>query len=460
MPVFHLDHALLPDGWADDVSVDVDAGGRIVAVGPSDAVPDHRLGTTVPGVTNLHSHAFQRWMVGRTGRRSPGRDDFWSWREAMYRTVDRLRPEDVEAVATLAQVEMLESGFTGVCEFHYLHHAPDGRPYDDPAEMCARIVAAARRTGIALTLLPVLYRHGGFGGRAPDAGQRRFLSDLDLYARLVHSARAHLSELAHARPGIAPHSLRAVTTEEISEILPLAPDGPIHIHVAEQTGEVDASLAHLGVRPVAHLLDTQPVDARWCLIHATHLDDDELRRATSTGAVAGVCPVTEADLGDGLFRSREWFDARAPIGVGTDSNVRIDLADELRLLEYGRRLVDRRRNVLAEPGTSVGRTLFDAALRGGGRASAAPAVGIAPGARADFVVLDHGHDVLAGCREDELLDGWIFAGGRRVVRDVWVAGRRVVEAGRALARGDGTTRWDPPHAEGRSHDGSPNTGRT
>ena len=460
---FHLDTVLLPDGWAEDVRVDVGPDGIITAVtvaptgsapefaggdGAADDAPAHagtgevrRLGTVVPGVPNLHSHAFQRAMAGRTERRGPGEDSFWSWREVMYAFVDRLDPDDVEAIAALVQVEMLESGFTSVGEFHYLHHDPDGRPYADPAETGGRICAAAARTGIGLTLLPVLYRHGGFGPTPPTHGQRRFVSDADLFADLMASARRHVAAVPGTRLGIAPHSLRATTVQDIREALPLASDGPVHVHVAEQTAEVDACLATHGARPVAHLLEHLPVDGRWCLIHATHMEASEVRAAAATGAVAGLCPVTEANLGDGFFPAREWFEAGGRIGVGSDSNVRIDLADELRTLEYGRRLSDRRRNVLAHPGGSTGRRLFEAALDGGVRALGGAVAGIAPGAPADFVELDRDHPRLLGLDRDDLLDGWLFGADGRVVQSVHVRGREVVRDGRAVTRPEVDAAW-------------------
>jgi formiminoglutamate deiminase len=462
MQRFLLRRALLPDGWASDVRVEVDAHGTVTSVtgsaattgvggsgDPAGSAVDCDVvirGPVVPGVPNVHSHAFQRVMSGWTERADSSHDSFWTWREVMYAFVDRFGPDEIEAVSSLAYVEMLESGFTAVGEFHYLHHSPSGDPYDDPAETGGRVCAAAERTGIGLTLLPVFYRHGGFGPgadarRPAEPAQRRFVSRPDVFERIVASTRRHASHLPGGTVGIAPHSLRAATTAEITEIRAVAGDGPIHIHVAEQMAEVEAAIRYLGARPVAHLLDTQPVDERWCLVHATHLDDGEVVRGAASGAAAGLCPVTEANLGDGLFRAREWLDAGGSIGVGSDSNVRIDPADELRTLEYGHRLVDRRRAVLADPYQSTGRTLFDRVVEGGARALGRSCHGIAPGGPADFVVLDGNHPVLAGRDDDALLDTWIFGADARVVDEVWARGRQVVAGGRAIARDAVEAEW-------------------
>ncbi len=366
----YFDSALTPDGWRDRVVVTV-ADDLVTAVqSAADVDPtDGRVGgIAVPGIGNLHSHTFQLGFAGLTERRGAGDDHFWTWREAMYRLSGRRAPEDVEAIAAQSFVEMLESGFTAVAEFHYLHHAPDGQPYDDPAELGTRIAAAAARTGIGLTLLPVFYAHGGFGGAAPTEGQRRFVSSLDLYARLAEGAARAVAVLPGGRAGIAPHSLRAATGREIAALVAGFPDGPVHIHVAEQVREVEDCLAATGARPVRWLLDNAPVDARWCLVHATHMVPDETAGLARTGAVAGLCPITESDLGDGIFPATDYVAAGGVFGVGSDSNVLISLEAELRTLEYSQRLRDRARNRLApQGGGSTGRRLFDAAAAGGAR---------------------------------------------------------------------------------------------
>ena len=310
----------------------------------------------VPGLPNLHSHAFQRAMAGLTERRGSEADSFWTWREAMYRFVERLTPDDLEAIAAFAYMEMLEAGFTSVAEFHYLHHQPDGRPYDNVAEMSERIVAAAETAGIGLTLLPVLYRQSGFLGKPPTPAQRRFVSDRDTYARLMET------RVPDGNIGIAPHSLRAVTLDDLQWAALTWHGLPAHIHVAEQTREVEECLAAHGRRPIDLLLDTVEVDARrWCLVHATHADAGELARIVKAKAVVGLCPITEANLGDGLFDAQAFLAQGGRFGIGSDSLVRISAADELRTLEYGQRLMHRRRNVLGEATRSTGRRLFEAA---------------------------------------------------------------------------------------------------
>ncbi|MBS7544410.1 formimidoylglutamate deiminase [Ancylobacter oerskovii] len=434
MTVLWCANVLLPGGWERNVRLTL-AGGRIagIAVGEAPQAGDERHAVVVPGLPNLHSHAFQRAMAGLTEVRGPAGDSFWTWREQMYRAVDRLDPEDVEAIAALAYVEMLEAGFTRVGEFHYLHHGLDGHAYDDIGELSARIAAAASSTGIALTLLPVFYAHGGFGGAAPGHGQRRFINDVDGFARLMQSAGRAIRDLPDAVLGLAPHSLRAATAPEIAAILPLT-GGPVHIHVAEQVKEVEDCLAFAGARPVDYLYDHAPVDERWCLIHATHMTEAETARLAGSGAVAGLCPITEANLGDGIFPGRRFAELGGRYGVGSDSNVRIDAAEELRLLEYSQRLGGRARNVMAlEAGVSTGRRLFDAALAGGAQALGAEA-GIAVGRPADLVGLDAGTPSLHGKSGDALIDGWVFAGGRAPVEAVWRGGEKLVEAGRHRAR--------------------------
>ena len=436
MALFHLDHALLPSGFARDVAVAVEDG-LITSVRPGAPVgaAERIAGIAVPGMPNLHSHAFQRGMAGLAERRGPADDSFWTWREVMYRFLGRLSPEDVEAIAAYAYLEMLEGGFTLVGEFHYLHHDTDGRPYADVAELSGRIAAAAAATGIGLTLLPCFYAQGGFGGRPPTEGQRRFLNDPDSFARILEGARRHLAALPHARMGIAPHSLRAVTPEALQAIVRMAPDGPIHIHAAEQWLEVEDCVAWSGQRPVEWLLEHAGLDERWCLIHATHMTADETERLAETGAVAGLCPLTEASLGDGTFEGPAYLRSGGAFGIGTDSNIQIDAAAELRQLEYSQRLYHRGRNLMTlDDGESTGRRLFTAALAGGARAMAQPMGAIAPGRRADFVVLDSGHPALAAAGPESWLDCWIFSAGRGLVKDVVAGGQRVVTEGRHQSR--------------------------
>jgi formimidoylglutamate deiminase len=426
MKTVFADWALLPDGWARDVKVGVE-GASIARVETGAASTGAiRVQALIPGIANLHSHAFQRGMAGLAETRGDSADSFWTWREVMYRFALALTPDQMQAIAELAYAEMLEAGFTRVGEFHYLHHAPDGAAYADPAEMSLRILAAARATGLHLTHLPVFYAHADFGGAPPAPGQRRFLHSPDAFLRLLEAMDRQMTRPLD-RLGFAPHSLRAATEDEIAMLLAARPQGPVHIHVAEQMREVEDCLRHHGQRPVERLLATQPVDARWCLIHATHLTEAERCAIASAGAVAGLCPVTEANLGDGLFPAEEFLAEGGAFGIGTDSNVRIALAEELQLLEYGQRLTRRQRNVLAGGPGSTGGALVRGALAGGAQALAAPKAEIAPGAPADLVAL---RDACGPEPQgDTWLDRWIF--GRGVAVDtVWAGGDPVVTEGR------------------------------
>ena len=432
----HVARALLDTGWAEDVLITID-GAEITAVAAGVEAPasvERSSGIALPGAGNVHSHAFQRAMAGLAERRGDREDSFWTWREVMYRFLARMTPDDIEAVAAWLYVEMLEAGFTTIGEFHYLHNAPDGSRYADPAETAGRIVAAAAASGIGLTLLPCFYAHGGCGGQPPTEGQTRFLSDLDGFAKLMEGSRRHLTMLGRGTLGIAPHSLRAVTPAELTALLQQHPSGPVHIHAAEQMGEVEQCLAWSGARPVAWLLQNMPVDQRWCLIHCTHMTAEESRGLAASGAVAGLCPITEASLGDGIFEAPRFLEAGGRLGVGSDSNIRISLAEELRTLEYGQRLRDHKRNRLGRSGISTGRALFDHVRRGAVQALGLRAGGLGARAAADMVILDAAHPALAGRSGDTILDGWIFAAGDGVVRDVFAAGRRVVREGRHVAR--------------------------
>ena len=431
--------ALLPQGWADNVLLRIGADGALDEVLPGAACPiDARVlgGPVIPGMANLHSHAFQRAMAGLAERAGAvgGMDSFWNWRETMYGFLRRLSPDTVEAVATLLFMEMLSEGYTAVAEFHYLHLDPEGRPYPERAEIAHRIQTAAANAGIGLILLPALYAHGGFGGAPPTAGQTRFLNSVDHLFAIFETTRATARALPGQRVGLALHSLRAVTEGEMNAALAAldAVDdaAPIHIHVAEQTAEIEASLAWSGQRPVAWLLDHAPVDARWCLIHATHIDAGEIAGIARSGAVAGLCPSTEANLGDGIFPAEAFLSAGGRFGIGTDSHVTLNPFDELRLMEYAQRLSTRRRGVLGAAGDGCGADLFRRATAGGAQALGIQAGALAAGYRADFVVLDADDPKLAGRTGDGILDAMVFATPNRAVRDVFVGGRQVVENGR------------------------------
>ncbi|HRO13092.1 formimidoylglutamate deiminase [Amaricoccus sp.] len=436
MEVLWAERALLPDGWAEAVRVEIGEGGRIAAVAPAAPAEGERVDLLLPALANVHSHAFQRAMAGLSEAKGPHpRDTFWTWRQIMYRFLDHLTPEDVETIASLVQMEMLEAGYATNVEFHYLHHRPGGAPYDNLAEMSERIAAAARRTGIGLTLLPVHYQFGGLDRRPLGPGQQRFGTDPDGFARLLDSAEAALRGLpADAGIGVAPHSLRAVSAEALALCATLRPDRPLHMHLAEQIPEVEEVVAATGRRPVEWLLDHHAPDRRWTLIHLTHMTEAETRRLAATGAVAGLCPITESSLGDGIFNGTIWKDAGGRLGFGSDSNIRISLVEELRTLEYSQRLRDRARAILAEPARSTGRVLYEAGLDGGATAAGRETGAIRPGLWADLCALSRDNPVLAGREGDAMLDSLIFAGGDGLVRDVWAAGRHVVRDGRHVER--------------------------
>lgn len=432
----HAADALLPTGWARDVLLEWDAPGTLIAVSADTPCPsgvDRAGGPVLPGLPNLHSHSFQRAFAGLTEVRASGDDSFWTWREQMYRVANGVTPETLAAIATWVYVEMLEGGYTGVCEFHYLHNDRDGRPYADDALLATCVADAAAHAGIGLTLLPVLYQHGGFGGQPPTDGQRRFVRTTDALLDLVRTLG---SDGRIPRVGLALHSLRAVSPEALRDAVQgmAGIDGtaPIHVHVAEQEREVEECLAWCGQRPVEWLLDRLPVNLRWCLVHATHMNTDEMQRSAATGAVAGLCPTTEANLGDGVFPLLEWQAAHGRWGIGSDSQITVDAAEDLRLLEYTQRLSTLRRNVAAteaQPHVATAMTL--AAVAGGAAASGRPIRGLTAGQRADLVVLDGGHPLIAGLPAPSALDAHVFASQRRsAIGTVIVGGRTVVHDGR------------------------------
>mgnify|MGYP001289940489 CR=1 FL=1 len=424
------ENVLTPEGWRANARLAI-KDGRVASL-DFDQTPepsDERHGIIVPAIANLHSHAFQRAMAGLAERRGPASDNFWSWREVMYRFTFAIEPDEAEAIAAQLYMEMLEAGFSRVGEFHYLHNDKDGTHYGNIGEMAERIAAAASETGIGLTLLPVFYAHSNFGGLAPNDGQRRFIHDRDSFSRLMEASGEIVASLDHAVLGVAPHSLRAVTPEELAFAANLT-KGPVHMHIAEQTKEVDDCRAWSGSRPVEWLLENTGVDGRWCLIHATHMTDPEAEGLARSGAVAGLCPVTEANLGDGIFPASTFLAAGGAFGVGSDSNVLIGLADELRQLEYAQRLGERARNVIAEPGGATGRRLFEGALAGGAQAMGIEA-GISEGRPASFFSLDN--SAAPWLTRDQALDGFIFAG--QVKPDcVWSNGIKQVEGGRHVKR--------------------------
>ena len=431
------EHALTASGWQREVLISVGADGRIVSVGAGTNTPSEaqKAGVLLPSPANLHSHAFQRAMAGLTERRGPDpRDTFWTWRELMYRFLEKLTPEHVEAIAAFVQMEMLEAGYAAVGEFHYLHNQPGGEAYANPAELSLRIIEAAKRTGIGLTLLPVLYQQGGCDGRPLQGGQLRFASSTGSFAKLHEAANAALGELPpDAVIGVAPHSLRAVSRENLAETVRLAPSAPLHMHIAEQAAEVEEVEAAWGKRPVEWLFENHEADERWCLIHCTQVQPHETAMLAKSGAVAGLCPITESSLGDGIFEGADYLMHAGRFGVGSDSNIRISLAEELRTLEYSQRLRDRSRAVLATPDKSTGRILFESAAQGGAQAAGRDAGAIEPEKLADLVALDACATNLLGKSGDAILDSYIFGGDDRLVTDVWSAGRHLVQEGRHFA---------------------------
>ncbi len=434
--VIHAKTALLPQGWAQEVRVEL-AGGRIVSVdaGRPGAGADTVVDCLLPAPVNLHSHAFQRAMAGMTERRGAGQDSFWTWRTLMYRFLDRLAPEDVEAIAAMVMMEMAEAGYAAVAEFHYLHHAPGGGRYADLAEMSGRIAMAAAETGLGLTHLPVLYERGGCDGRALTSGQLRFGNDPEQFARLWEAAGQVLRGLPEDTVlGVAPHSLRAASAEGLRLAEALAPGAPIHIHVAEQVAEVTEVQGATCLRPVEWLLAHHQLSSRWCLIHATQMLPAETEAMARSGAIAGLCPITEANLGDGIFDGVRFRASGGRFGVGSDSNVRISLSEELRMLEYSQRLGLRGRAMLAEEGRSTGRVLLEGACAGGALAGGRASGAIEVGKWGDLMALDCSGPDLGESAEDTILDTFLFAGDDRMVAEVWSAGRHIVTGGRHRSR--------------------------
>ncbi len=443
MTVLWAHQALTTKGWEKNVRVEIDETGRISRVQADSPANGTQIGTLLPAIANLHSHAFQRSMAGLTEKRGPDpRDTFWTWRQLMFRFLDQLTPDHVQAIASFVQMEMLEAGYANNTEFHYLHHQPGGAPYDNIAEMAERIAAAAEITGIGLSLLPVHYQFGGCDKRPLGPGQIRFGNDPERFAILYEESKKALKSLpSDTQMGVAPHSLRAVGREDLIATTRLSKDGPIHMHLAEQVAEVEEVSASWGKRPVEWLLENADIDENWCLIHCTQMDEHETVNLAKTGAVAGLCPITESSLGDGIFDGVRYLGAGGTIGIGSDSNIRISLSEELRTLDYSQRLRDKSRAALATPEQSTGRRLFEAAAKGGAQAAGRNSGRIEVGALADLMALDGTAVDLIGRTGDTILDTYIFAGDDRMVRDVWSAGRHVVTEGRHIAHDTITGRY-------------------
>jgi formimidoylglutamate deiminase len=435
MPALHAPDALLPSGWARDVLIEWNDAGVITRVEAESAVAKGTpvaAGPVLPGMPNVHSHSFQRAMAGLAEFRGHPTDDFWTWREEMYRLVRLLEPEDIEAISCQLYIEMLKHGYTTVAEFHYLHNDREGNPYEDRAELAHSVVGAASAAGIALTLLPVLYAHGGFGHKTLSAAQRRFQGDPASIVEILRGVADFHLPAPLLRLGVAPHSARAVDALLLTEMVDAAArldyTMPIHMHVSEQTGEVAECLQTHGTTPLEWISDLVTIDARWCFIHATHLTALEMRKLARTGAAIGLCPMTEANLGDGIFDFVPWFESRAPWGIGGDSHVSVSPFEELRALEYSQRLRMRVRVVASEESApDVAANLWSSAAAGGARAVGQPVGAIAPGLRADLVILDKEEVDFEGLPAARRLGVALFSGNRNRVRDVYVGGRAVVE---------------------------------
>jgi formimidoylglutamate deiminase len=429
--------AWLPAGWRRNVVISVDPSGDIVDIAPDDVVTTARLinGAAIPGMPNVHSHAFQRAMVGLSERRTSHDDSFWSWRETMYELAGRMNPELLNAIAAQLYADLLKAGYTSVCEFHYLHNRPDGRRYEDAGVMCQALIDAAATAGIGLTLLPTLYQTADFGGAPPTRRQQQFVLDTRAFLALIDSLHTSSPRSAQLEIGLALHSLRAVPPQALQEVLALSEDSKtIHIHIAEQELEVAAARQHLERRPIEWLLENARVDDRWCLVHATHATPEELAGVAAVEAIIALCPTTEANLGDGIFPLQVWLDAGGAFAIGSDSHVMLSPAEELRWLEYQARLAGRRRNALAsDAGQSTGAMLWRRACEAGARASGRRIGALEVGARADIVVLDLNAPLFAGRSDDAIIDTFVFASGQEVVRDVMVAGRWLVQEGRHYA---------------------------
>ena len=427
--------AYCADRWKNAVRISItDDEVETIETNSTAAAGDILVDTLLPALSNLHSHSFQRAMAGMTEYRAKGRESFWTWRALMYEFVDRLTPEHVTAFAAQTFLEMQKAGYAAVGEFHYIHNQNGGVRYDNPAELSLRIMQAAQQTGIGLTHLPVLYARGGVDDRPLEGGQLRFSNTVETFNEIVENSNAALSNLPNdARLGIAPHSLRACSHSDLNDVLQSHPKGPIHIHIAEQLQEVSDVQNTYGTTPVDWLLNNADVNSRWCLIHATHLSLNETTASAKSGAVAGLCPITEANLGDGVFNGPDFLKANGLFGVGSDSNVNISLTEELRTLEYSQRLRDMERNVMVNGSGSTGETIYLGAAKGGAQALDRNSGRIAQGMLADLVAIDSTDPSLCALREDQLLDGLVFAAKDSVVTDVWCAGRHQVQSGRHVA---------------------------
>lgn len=424
--------ALLPSGWAENVGVQIDDEGYIenITTGGEEEC-DTSVGILLPAPVNVHSHSFQRAMAGLTENRGPGlTDSFWTWRSLMFRFLNQLTPKNIESIATYVQMEMLEAGYATNTEFHYLHHRPGGAEYDQVAEMVERIAAATERSGIGLTMLPVHYQYGGCNKSELKEGQIRFGNTLERFEHLFENSKKILGYLPKDTTlGVAAHSLRAVGRKELIELVKLAQKQPIHMHLAEQPAEVEEVLATWQKRPVEWVLENLQINDQWCLIHCTQMLSHETRELAQSGAVAGLCPITEANLGDGIFDGLNWVNNGGSFALGSDSNIKISLTDEIRSLEYSQRLKDKSRASLAQEDKSTARRIFDKMLIGGAQATNRKTGEIRIGNWADLFSLNDNHVNLLNAQGDNILDCFVFSIGDEIISEVWSAGRHQVQAG-------------------------------
>lgn len=420
--------------WQDNVRFHWDEQGTLTQVETQATANafEKQVGFVLPGMINLHSHSFQRAMAGMTEIAGDTPDSFWTWRDLMYRYALAISPEQIQAIAAQLYSEGLRHGYTSVCEFHYVHRDPQGAMYSDSALMAKRVIAAAQETGMGMSMLPVLYSYADFGEKELRHDQRRFRTDVNDILTMIESLDSLRSKQIEI--GVAPHSLRAASIAQIQELQAALPkQRPIHIHIAEQQKEVEACLAYSGKRPVQLLLDEVALDQRWCLVHATHLTPDEVSRIAQSQAVAGICTSTEGNLGDGFFELPSFIAQQGRFGIGTDSHASQGMVEELRWLEYGQRLRHQARNVATTSKQKrVADFLWQECLQGGTAAAAREVGSLVVGKQADMLVLDEAHPNLQDLASQDILNTWIFAGNDNLIRDVYVAGKQVVQQGRHI----------------------------
>ncbi len=429
--------ALLENGWANEVEIKISDHGQIQEITfDITNTADMSVDVLIPAPVNAHSHAFQRAMAGLTERRGPtGSDTFWTWRKLMFKFLNQLTPDHIERICAFVQMEMLEAGFATNVEFHYLHHQPGGQEYNKLSEMSDRIASATLQSGIGLTILPVLYQYGGCDKSNLTGGQIRFGNSFDQYIKLYQELSETIKYLpADTTTGLSAHSLRAVGRNELIKISELAGDKPLHMHAAEQIAEVEEVLSIWGKRPIEWILENLPINSNWCLIHCTQMLPHETLQLSATGAVAGLCPITEANLGDGIFDGVNWLSNGGAIAIGSDSNINISLAEEIRSLEYSQRLRDKSRARLATEDKSTARRIFDAIVAGGAKASGRKTGIIGVGYWADLMSIKSSDINLLQAKEDSILDSFAFTNEQAFIENVWSAGRHMVKNGQHINR--------------------------